>query len=77
LELGLRQFEKFTPEIAGEHFVAIRNNGDRQAMELVHLKHVGLRYLKSSERVCQGNEVSVPRKLVDHYENAVGPRRSR
>jgi hypothetical protein len=67
LELCLRQLEQFPPEVASENFVAIGENGDWQTMKLVHLEHVGLRHLESSERMCQWNEVGISRKLVDHH----------
>lgn len=75
--LGVGEPEQFLPQCTGEGGVAVENDRLWQAMQLVDVGDKSLLHLESSERMLQGNEMSIPRELIDDHQDRVGAGRTR
>jgi hypothetical protein len=69
MQLGALKLEQLLPKIAGESWVAIKNNRMRQAMKLEDLIHEELSHNGGCKWVLKSTEMRILGKTINYHHD--------
>jgi hypothetical protein len=61
--------EKISPQVAGENWVTVADDGDGESVEAYNPLEEGVSHCRGGVGVAEGDEVGILRETVHHYQN--------